>query len=185
MDIEQLSKGKLLITLSSEDMKDFKVSFDSLSIENKQERKVLLRLLQLACAKSGVSCEDKTVFVEALPFEGGCALLVTLVNRERERKTDRVKRQEKFPVVKFSCAEDLLSAAKSLKGKAIYRNSLWLWEGEYFLIMDYPVLSRESSLILSQYGRILSLTPVARSRIRESGRALCKDDAMRLLGESM
>ncbi len=185
MDIEQLSKERLLITLSSEDMADFKVSFDSLSMENLQERKVLLRLLQLAERKSGVSYKDKTVLVEALPFVGGCALLVTLSSKEKERKTYRVKRYEKFPAVKFLNAENMLSAAESLKGKMIHRNSLWLSNGEYYLIMDYPVISREITMLLSQYGRILNLTSVALSRIKERGKALCKDDAMRLIGEKM
>ncbi len=185
MDIEQISERKLLITLSSEDMADFKVSFESMSVKSQQERRVIMRLLQLSFAKAGVSYIGKTVLVEALPFLGGCALFVTLFDKEKKPKTYRVKEYKRYPAVRFSDAEALLSTAESLKGKRMHRNSLWLFEGEYYLVMDYPAISREVSLVLSQYGRIIKLTSVALSRIRESGKALCKDDAMRLIGERL
>ncbi len=185
MNISQLSNSKLLITLADKDMKDFNLSFDTMTISREHERKIVMRLLQAACLKSGVSIKDKTVLIEALPHVGGCALFVTLMDKSDSRKVYKVKKLKKIPGVRFENAEALLCACESLKrsGERIHKNSLWLYENEYYLIMDYPLMSKSVGSVISQFGRLLSLTSVAVSRIKEGGKLLCSESALESIGE--
>lgn len=184
MTIEQLDATKVLISLCSEDMEDYSLSFDTLSFYNDSSRRVLMRLLRLACNKTGMPFVSKTVLVEALPHQSGCLLLVTLMDKQRKPKTYRVKRIKEHPCYRFENAEELISGIESLKGRdlLLHRNSLWLMDGRYYLIFDYPVVPRRARSILCEYSRERSITEVKAARIRECGKLLCGVNAVEMIG---
>lgn len=184
MTIEQLDTTKVLISLCNEDMEDYSLSFDTMSFYNDSSRRVLMRLLRLACNKTGMPFGSKTVLVEALPHQSGCLLLVTLMEKQKKRKTYRVKRIKERPCYCFDGAEELLSGIESLNHKnvSLHMNSLWLFGGKYYLIFDYPLVSRRARGVLCEYSRELSITDVRAARIRESGKLLCGFNAVEMIG---
>lgn len=186
MTIEQLDTSKVLISLGSEDMRDYELRFNDMSFCDEHSRRVLLRLLKLACMKTGVPYSSKTVLMEALPHSSGCLLLVTLMEKST-RKTYKVKRIKEHPCYVFLSAEDLLSAVESLHQRALnlHKNSLWLCGGKYYLVFDYPVVNCLARGVLCEYSREIHSSAVALSRIRESGKLLCSDNAVEIIANKL
>ncbi len=186
MTIEQLDTRKVLISLCNEDMESFDLRFNDMSFCDEHSKKVLLRLMRLACVKTGLELKKGTVLMEALPHRSGCLLLVTLMEKA-VRKTYRIKRLKDFPCFVFEDAEEMLSCAESLGSKDIYmhRNSLWLYMGRYYLLFDYPVISPVCRGVLCEYAREIKGTAVTLSRIRENGKLLWRDNAVEFIYSSM
>ncbi len=186
MTIEQLDESKVLISLCSEDMDDFKLRFSDMSFCSEHSKRILLRLLQLACNRAGVSFERKTVLMEALPHNSGCLLLLTMMEKSR-RKTYRVKKIKEYPCFVFDNAENLLSAAENLQMRSIslHGNSLWLLKGKYYLMFDYPFVRNDVCALLREYASKLSYTFVGISRIKEAGKLLCCGDALGIIAEKL
>ncbi|MGN0452660.1 MAG: adaptor protein MecA [Ruminococcus sp.] len=184
MTIEKLDREKVLISLCNEDMENFSISFESLSLCDERARTVLTRLLHLACNKAGVTYSKKTVLVEAIPHQSGCLILVTLMEKQRVRKVYKVKRMKESPCFCFSDAEAVLSASERInkEGVFLYGNELWLCDDRYYLIFDYPVISKRAKGLLSEYGQSLKSTRVFISRIKESGKLLLGVNAMNTIG---
>ncbi len=186
MTIEQLDASKVLISLGSEDMKSFELEFSSMSFYSEHSKKVLLRLLQLACMKAGISAKSKSVLMEALPHKSGCLLLVTMLE-EKGPKTYKVKRVTSQVCFEFESAEAMLCAAQELflSRQKLKGNSLWLLEGRYYLMFDYPRVHRGISEIAGAYGRERRCTRVQVSRIKESGRLLHEGNALEYIGRTI
>lgn len=186
MTIEQLDTSKVLISLCSEDMENFQLRFNDMSFCSEHSRKVLLRLMRLACSKTGMELSTGAVLMEALPHQSGCLLLVTLMEKTK-RKVYKVKKFRCFPCFEFADAEEMLSCAEAFgsKGIALHRNSLWLCNGKYYLMFDYPVLSNVCRGLICEYALEIKSTVVALSRIRESGKLLCKDNALEFVFSAM
>ena len=183
MTIEQLSSSKVLISLCSEDIENFDLDFDKMGLCSEHSRRVLLRLLQVACRKTGMSCKSKTVMMEALPHQEGCLLLVTVVDKKK-KKTYRVKRIYESLVYAFENAAKLLSTAETLSKRKTCPggNSLWLYNKKYYLVSGYPFVCRTS---LARYAKEIYATSLFMSRIKEAGRLLCSGDALKFIGSEM
>ena len=179
MTIEQLDSRKVLISLCNEDMENFSLRFNNLSFCDEHSRKVLVRLTQLACVKTGLQLNKSAVLMEALPHQSGCLLLLTVLEKS-QRKVYKVKRYRFFYCFVFESAEEVLSCAETLGecGFTLNRNSLWLFENRYYLIFDYPVLHKASKGVLCEYGKEAERTAISLSRIKELGKLLYKDRAM-------
>lgn len=186
MTIEQLDASKVLISLGSEDMKSFELDFGSMSFYSEHSKKVLLRLLRLACMKAGVSPRSKSVLMEALPHGSGCLLLVTMLEDKRP-KTYKVKRVTNRVCFVFEDAEAMLSAVQELffSREKIRSNSLWLSEGRYYLVFDYPRVHRGISEIATAFGIECRCTEVQISRIKETGRLLHEGNALEHIGRAI
>ncbi len=186
MTIEQLDERKVLISLCSEDMKSFELEFENMSFYSEHSKRVLLRLLQLACMKAGISAKSKSVLMEALPHKSGCLLLVTMLE-EKGPKTYKVKRVTSQVCFVFESAEAMLSTAQELSRSELKlrSNSLWLLEGRYYLIFDYPRVHRGISEIAGYYGVECRCTGIQISRIKESGELLHKGNALEYIGRKI
>lgn len=179
MTIEQLDKSKVLISLCKEDMDKFSLDIRNMSFCDEHSRKVLLRLLQLACSKTGIEMQKGAVLLEALPHNCGCLLLVTVMEKTK-RKTYKVKRYRDFPVYMFETAENLLSCVQKMGDNKVipHWNSLWLKDDRYYLIFDYPLSGSVYSGILGEFGRRIKATDVYLSRLKESGKLLKDQNAV-------
>ncbi len=186
MTIEQLDACKVLISLGSEDMKNFELQFENMSFYGEHSRRVLLRLLQLACMKAGMSYKSKSVLMEALPLRSGCLILVTMME-EKQRKTYKVKSVTPQPCFVFESAEELLSAAQEMFGQnfELHGNSLWLSEGRYFLVLESPLLTKKAREILGEYGAQYKTPQVQLARIKERGRLLHGGNALEYIGRKI
>ena len=185
MTIEQLGKTRFLIALCSQDMKDFSLNFDTMSLWDDHSRKVLSRLLHLASNKTGISIKENSVLVEAVPYDLGCVLLVSLIDKVSKRKVYKVKKSRGIPCVLFDTVTELLRCAEVFYRQEIslHTNSLWLFDGKYFLLLEYPFLSDRAKAILGEFGKVYLLSRTAIAAVKERGKVICKDDAISTIGQ--
>ena len=61
MTIEQLDSCRVLIVLKAEDMRDFSLEYNTLSFSDAHARRILSRLLTLACSKTGMDVTNKKI----------------------------------------------------------------------------------------------------------------------------
>ena len=167
MTIEQLDGERVLILLGSGDMKDFALEYDTLSFSDTHSRKILSRLLTLACLKTGLSCADKKMLVEAVPQDGGCIILLTL---KPKRRLYRIKRRQKCVCAVTDDVDDLMSAAEALGG-IIPDAEVFIYSEKYVILTEsYTSLKTMSALY--EYTDCFFVPVHNAAKVREHGKSL-------------
>ena len=184
MVIEQLDSKRLIISLKEEDMKTYAINIEKLNVKDAQTRTSLKALLKYACCKVGFELQKKAVLVEAMPHKEGILILVTVETFGKLRKTYKVKKRDSMPCCRFDSAERLLSCIECLKKERLkfQSNSLWNYDGGYFLIFEISGLCSRAKAVLSEYGRCMSIGVSMCARIKELGYELKNDNAIDEIG---
>lgn len=187
MTIEQIDSTKVLISLCTEDMHDFALKYDSMSFNDEHSRKILKRLLMLACNKTGIEVHNKTMVIEALPHESGCLILITLKNRKSGRRIYKIKDKNKLLCCMFESSENFLSAISSLYKLNIhyYGNSAYFFSGKYYIIFMNASLPRRAKAILNEFAKMSICTKTFEARLSESGKLIAKADAISTVGKPL
>ena len=184
MTIKQLNSTKVLITLKREDMRDFELSFDKISLKDEHSKKILTRLLQLACLNTGMQFNGNRFFIEALPNDMGCLLLISVVEGKK-RKIYKIKKYTTHLCYRFDNATDMMNAISALyeiKG-CYYSNSMYMQNDKYYLIFEYPNISNRLKILLSEYASIISADDIFISRLNEYSKLISKNNAIKELGK--
>lgn len=136
MTIEQLDSHKMLIVLCRKDMQNFALEYNTLSFDNPHSKKILRRLLTLACNRTEAVTTDKKMIVEALPYDDGCLILVTIKDKIK-RKIYKVKKKKYTLCFSFENTENLFSFASSFKADlCVPDNSLYYYNKNFFVILE-------------------------------------------------
>ncbi len=183
MTIQQLSNNKVMISLCNDDMKNFELDFDTISAKNPHSKKIIGRLLDLACKSQGLSTKDKSVVLEALPYCDGCVFLIS-INDRKKRKRYRIKKINSYPCYKFSDCETFLCAVKALHSSKIffYNNSAYMKDNCYYLVFDYPLLSVKAQAMLCEYAKLTAASMPFVARLKESATVLSVGNAIANIG---
>ena len=186
MTIEKLSSAKVLISLCADDMENFRINIDKMGFCNDDSRKVLLRLLELACKEAGVTLRGKTILMEALPLQSGCLILVTFSDKKK-RRVYKVKSIKRRTVYMFDDAEKMLCAAENLYriSAEIPLHSLWSFAGRYYAVFEYCPLQKNICAVLRDYARRTRLSGVALARMQEGGTLIRSQNPLRTIGEKI
>ncbi len=171
MTIEQIDSGRVMILLGCEDMKDFSLKYDTLGFKDPHSRRILSRLLKLACNKTGMNVINKRMFVEALPHKSGCLILLTLTEKT-SRRVYRIKKSDKSYCCVFDNAEDLIRASIALKRFSDTKGVVYLEDGKYYLIIDTMPLSLYLMSALEEFSQAYVCSKPAAARIMENGREI-------------
>ena len=187
MKISQLSDTKVLITLGIEDMKNFGLDFQKIGLSDPHSKKILSRLCTLACASNSIKTEEKTILLEAIESGDGMMLLLSVKEKESARKKYRIKRIEEYPCYRFYGAEQLLGCIERLcdSESLFYNNSAFFYKNRYYLVFDYPVVSKKAKMILSEFSQKVKGTKTFIARLQESGKPLCKGNAVMYIGSKL
>ena len=179
MTVNRLSGNRVLVVLCGNEMKDYKLEFEKLSLENTHSRRVILRLIQLACRKSGIETQGKNVSIEALMLNEGCYFLMTV---ERKNKKYRIKSCSGLCCTFQNC-DDLMNAARELyqNGLSCGKNELYEKNGQYYLVFNYPLLPTHAYNILAEFSSI-KRGRITAARIRETSDLICPKNAVQSLG---
>ena len=182
LTVDKLSENKVLVVLCTKDMEDFSLDFDRLSLNDIHSRKILLRIMQIACKKSGIEMKGKSISIEALSLDGGCYLLLTV--NEKYHRTYRVKKQDICVCYYLGNSDNFLNTIEKLHKQNVYcnKNSAYEYCNEYYLIFDYPSIPQKLKRVLSEYGH-KSGGNLKASKIRENGRLICKYNAITQIGQ--
>ncbi len=187
MKISQLSNTKVLISLCNEDMKNFELEFDDMGLSDPHSKKIISRLLSLACTSQNLVTDNKTILCEALKSTDGCVLLVSLSDKKSERKKYRIKRITEYPCYKFDNVENMLCAIEKLYRTDVffYNNSAYCYKDKYYLVFDYPVVAQKAKKILSEFSYTVKGTKPFVARLNESAKALSQGNAIVHIGASL
>ena len=184
MTIKKLNSTKVLITLKREDMRDFELSFDKISLKDEHSKKILTRLLKLACLNTGMQFNGNRFFIEALPNDMGCLLLISVVEGKK-RKIYRIKKYTTRLCYRFDSATDMMNAISALyemKGY-YYSNSMYMQNDKYYLVFEYPNISNRLKILLSEYASKISADDIFISRLNEYSKVISKNNAIKELGK--
>ncbi len=185
MTVDKLSDNRVLIVLYRKDMEDYRLDFGTLSLDDIHSRKVLMRIMQTACFKSGIEIKGKSVRLEAIRLDDGCYILIT-IDARRRLCTYKLKNSRECRCYSLGNCANFLNAIEVLYRQNVCcnRNSAYVCNNEYYLIFDYPSIPRKLVRVLSEYsgkkgGRVFA------ARIRENGRQLCPSNAIAVIGGNL
>ncbi|MCR5652875.1 MAG: adaptor protein MecA [Ruminococcus sp.] len=166
MTIEQIDPSKVMIVLGSSDMKDFSLEYSTLSFKDPHSRKILSRLLTLACSKTGMSIDNKKMLVEALPHKSGCLILLTLKPKTK-RRVYRVKKPDMCLCCIFADVEKLISASVALRTK-LHENKVYSFKDKYYLLIDENVALGTLAL-LEEFADCYVCSKISAAKVKEAG----------------
>lgn len=171
MTIEQIDPERVMILLGSEDMKDFSLEYKTLSFKDAHSRKILSRLLKLACNKTGMSVNNKRMYVEALPHKSGCLILLTLSDKS-SRRVYKIKKSDKSYCCVFESAENMIRAAIVLKSFSLPRGDVYFEKNKYYLIINTMPLPLSLMSALEEFSEAYVCSKSACARVAENGKAI-------------
>ena len=106
---------------------------------------------------------------------------------KKAKKVYKVKRIFESLVYEFADAENLLCAAETAHQRNITfcRNSLWLYDNKYYLVLSYPSMNSRARSFIKEYAAEVYATSAQMSRIREGGKILYDGDVLEMIGRKM
>lgn len=151
MILEILNDKVMLVELSSDEMKEYKITYETLNSDNKASQSAIKNLLQHIDDKRLIKGEK--VVVEALPTEeGGCFLIFTFVPPEKRKY--KIRRAEKHSFFLVESLDNLLDfinvAKKNPEQKALC--SIYKMDDNFFVSLQDS--SPKTRILLSEFGRI-------------------------------
>lgn len=182
MTVNRLGDNRVLVTLCHSEMNDYLLDFQKMSMSDSHSRRVLLRIMQMALRRSGISVGERRVDIEAMQCGEDCYLLMTVVKKPR-RHTYRLKRGSFCACYVVDTAEQLLQAVGKLH-KARYlsaKSAVYRLEGRYYLIFD-SVMPEAYRRLLREYAR-KSGGAVTAARVKEYGTPVCERHAVSTIGQ--
>lgn len=181
LTVDKLSDDRVLIILGTKEMQDYALDFDTLSLNDLHSRKILLRIMQIACRKTGIETRGKSVSIEALSFDEDCYILVTV--SQKSRRTYRIKKNDESVCYFLGESANFLETLEKLYRQNVCcnRNSAYLCDNRYYLIFDYPSIPKKLKRVLSEYGE-KSGGKLAAAKVRENGKLLCRHNAIMQIG---
>lgn len=181
MTVDKINHNRILITLCDEDMRDFALDYATLSLNDFHSRKILMRILNLACFKTGIEVQNKNIFVEAMPLDKGCVLLLTV--SDSRRHSYKIKGTQKSVCYCLGDSKNFLDTMERLYRQNVCcnKNSAYLYNGDYYLVFDYPSVPKKIKLILGEYG-VRCGGNIFAAKLRESGREICRINAIAQIG---
>lgn len=174
MELIVISRTKLKVMLSAEDMKKF--DFDPCGGGDPSGRSAFRNILKEAREKCGFDAVGERVFVQYYPEKhGGCEMFVTKLSRTEaplSKETHGIPRDFGYIVYRFAALEGILALCSRLKVTGNKCNAVLfvVEEGkrQYFLVVE-----REIPLA-GEYGGV-ALGRAALCYLNEHGRRICSD----------
>ena len=183
MKIEQIDNSRILISLCDKELQKFSVTFESLDFSESHSRSVIREIIQNASAQTGIDMSNKKILIEALKYEHGCILLLTL---SKKRKTYHVKFYGNSDIFIFNSAESLLSCIKALYNiqNDKFFSSVFLYNQNYYLVI------KSSSPLKSKYSHTIREFCISskhnslfNSFLLEHGKILISNNAVQHIGK--
>lgn len=189
MNIELLDEKRVLIDLCVEDMQMLSLEYKALSMQSPNNRKVIKNLVQIAKIKTGFHTDESSiVFVEAMPYDGGCFILITLKENELKGRRFRVLKKSYKKIFCFNSCENMLSAIEKLYLNSVknYRSILIFYKDSYYLLISSKHnVKSVINIIASEFSNHSSSNAIYISHIMEHGNILAENNAVEELGKAI
>lgn len=184
MTVDKLGENRVLIILCANELRDFLLDTDSLDLNDRETRKGLIKIMRLACDKAGIELCNRTVDIEALPFENECYILITV--NEKIRRSYKIKNAGESVCYMLGGSGNFLDTLEKLYRLNVCcnRNSAYLYGENYYIVFEYPSIPKKLKRVLSEYGK-RNTGRVETARIKENGRLICSHNAILQIGKHL
>lgn len=184
MNIEQLDETRILISLSENDIEKLEITFEELSLSKPHSRSVLKKLISQASDKTGIELSEKRLFIEALKYEHGFILLITLSEKEHTKKF-RIKRYDNSYIFVFVSAEELLRCINALyrmKSRSFLSSVYWCGNKYYLEIKSNNTLHEKYLRTISEFSSARRRGSFYSSMLLEHGKLIYARNAVERIG---
>lgn len=186
MKIEKLDNLRLIVSLTDEDMKAFKIDNQEFNWPDSHSKSAINDLLSIAKEETGFFSINNKLMIEFFPKSIGCVILFTLLGKSiKKRRIYKIKGSGEPFIYCFKDLEDLLCALKQLVlfPNHISESYVIHYNKKYFMILYTKIgLIPASSIILSEYGNLYGYGKIKAARVLEFGKVIVKGDAIRKIG---
>lgn len=187
MNIELLDEKRVLIDLCVEDMQLLSLEYKTLSMQSANNRKIINNLVRIAKIKTGFCIEENaTVFVETMPYNGGCFILITLNSNKSKRY--RVVRKRYRKMFLFDDCETMLSAIEKIypKHTKCCESTLAVKDNIYYLLISSKnKLNNHKEVILSEFSRARVKSSIEIAHILEHSKIIAENNAIEKIGSAL
>ena len=186
MNIEQIDTSKILISLCDRDMENYNVTYESLGMRDIRSRGFIKELLHFAEDKTGVPLSGKRLLIEAMKYEHGCLLLVT-VGRPSYGRRYRIKCRSGTYTFRFDSAEDLLSCIEQLclSCSRLPPSSVTTDSEHYWLILHSAMPDKIYMNIIREFSSFFIRSNVYAVSLLEHTRLISDGNAIHQIGMSL
>ena len=190
MNIELLDEKRVLIDLCVEDMQLLSLEYKNLSMKSASNRKIINNLVRIAKVKTGFHTEEgATVFVEAMPYEGGCFILITLKEEsDNKNKRYRVVRKKYRRMFIFDDCESMLSAIEKIYPNHTnsYKSILAIKDNIYYLlILANNKMNITEEIIFSEFSKAKVRGNIEIAHILEHSYIISENNAIEKIGSAL
>ena len=187
MNIERIDKNKVLIDLCDKEMERLSIEYSTLHIP--QNKPVIKAFIELAKAKTGINTYPHSkIRIEAMPYEGGCFLLITLKYPNLfVGKKFRIVRKVFERIFLFGTSNDMIQAIQKLYGDGNFRyqSRLILYREHYCLLIESCVgIDKKSVHILEEYACQIYTQTIRIAHIKEHGTTIVLQNAVEIIGKN-
>ncbi len=164
MTFDKLNDNIILVELSSDEMREYKITYENLNNDNKDSQSAIRNLLDSVDKRKRIDKGEK-VIVEALPIEnGGCFFIFTFT--PSVKKKYKIKKSEGTTFFHMGNMNNLLDFINVAKKTFENETSVTVYKmNEEFFISTNG--NHDLNNILSEFGEIVE--NINRNRILEYG----------------
>ncbi|MDR0738891.1 MAG: adaptor protein MecA [Oscillospiraceae bacterium] len=190
MILEQITKEKLLMVFSQEDIQKFDVVYGKSKYSGNNMLKVIREVLFLARIKTGFNLQNDRLMIEFIRKNKNCYVMATILGKpdKRRAKTYRIKQKAKKCIFIFNNIEDLFCAIERLYSirTDIISSQLLKQKSNYTMIIGARTLEIKKILpILSEYGKLLEGNEIDVVRYIEFGENIIRERAVQTIGKQL
>ena len=185
MNIEKIDTRRIIISLCEKDMQDYAVTFESLNLSEKHSKTVLADIMERASETTGIDLKNKKIIIEALRYDTGCLLLLTVA---RKRKTYHVRYGTESFTFRFPSAEAFLSCIKALYDiqKDRFFSSAYLYDNNYYLVIKTSSRLKDKYInTIAEFSAGCAKGNIFHAFLSEHAKPLHLSNAVRHIGKNL
>lgn len=159
-------------------------------MKSASNRRIINNLVRIAKIKTGFHTEEgATVFVEAMPYEGGCFILITLKEESKSKnKRYRVIRKKYRKMFIFDNCESMLCAIEKIYPNHTnsYKSTLAIKDNIYYLlILSNNKMNIKEEIIFSEFSKAIVRANIEIAHILEHSKIISENNAIEKIGSAL
>lgn len=186
MNIERIDNSRIIVSLCNKDMEKFSVTFETLNLSDIHSRKVLKEILCYASYQTGIQLKNKKILIEAMQYEHGCILLITLSDKNKKRKIYRIKNRSDIYIFGFENADCFLNCINAIYHihENKYSSSAFELDGKYYLAVQ-PTTSLKSKYLqtVNEFSSEVKYGKINFEILKEHASVIASKNAVETIGK--
>lgn len=183
MTIEKIDNSRLLISLCKYDMERLDLQEENLTLKNPYFKDTIKAILTVAMCEAGISGKGKKAYIEAMPYDEGCFIIVSFVEKEKRDKKYRVRKKKNYIYI-FTDFEDIISLCDKMLKKEEKTSGSCVFEciGKYYLYIED--CSAQCEKLIEEYGEKIEISAIDIARFNEYANIIAKNNAITKIGHA-